>query len=236
VADMDEKYDFYFRNLRHFVTRSNCRSIVYTQITDVEHECNGWMTYDREVSKLPKERFAKIHQRLFTPVSYTNLTGSGWEQQKGPEHEAKQALKWSQLNGTWIPVTLPLEANEPLSQNKREPLLALRQSFDLKLAPERAVVEILLNNSAFNMPVPTERLDGVQSRHRETTKIYLYLDGKLLRDHEMSVHAGHGRAVSFLELTDAEVASLKAGRHELGILFPNANGLLFVDANLLQYR
>lgn len=40
---------------------------VYTQITDVEHECNGWLTYDRAVSKIPVERLRALHQRLYQP-------------------------------------------------------------------------------------------------------------------------------------------------------------------------
>jgi beta-galactosidase/beta-glucuronidase len=38
---------------------------VYTQTTDVEGEVNGLLTYDREVSKLPVEQFARIHAPLF---------------------------------------------------------------------------------------------------------------------------------------------------------------------------
>jgi len=38
---------------------------VYTQTSDVEGEVNGLLTYDREVSKLPAESFARIHAPLF---------------------------------------------------------------------------------------------------------------------------------------------------------------------------
>ncbi len=41
---------------------------VYTQITDVEHECNGWLTYDREVSKIPIQNLRPLHERLYTPL------------------------------------------------------------------------------------------------------------------------------------------------------------------------
>ncbi len=31
-------------------------AVIYTQLTDVESECNGLMTYDREVRKISHER------------------------------------------------------------------------------------------------------------------------------------------------------------------------------------
>jgi beta-galactosidase/beta-glucuronidase len=37
---------------------------VYTQTTDVEIEMNGWLTYDRRVEKIPRERLRAIHARL----------------------------------------------------------------------------------------------------------------------------------------------------------------------------
>jgi hypothetical protein len=40
---------------------------VYTQTTDVEIECNGWMTYDRAVWKIDPERAAPATRRLFDP-------------------------------------------------------------------------------------------------------------------------------------------------------------------------
>jgi hypothetical protein len=38
---------------------------VYTQTTDVEVEVNGLLTYDRAVVKMPVERLAKLHERLY---------------------------------------------------------------------------------------------------------------------------------------------------------------------------
>jgi hypothetical protein len=43
-------------------------AVVYTQLTDVEHEPNGWLTYDREVSKLPVEDLRAMHALLFRPA------------------------------------------------------------------------------------------------------------------------------------------------------------------------
>jgi hypothetical protein len=33
-------------------------AVIYTQLTDVETECNGLLTYDREINKVVPERAA----------------------------------------------------------------------------------------------------------------------------------------------------------------------------------
>lgn len=38
---------------------------VYTQITDIEGEMNGLMTYDRELIKIPLESLRNIHSQIF---------------------------------------------------------------------------------------------------------------------------------------------------------------------------
>jgi hypothetical protein len=40
---------------------------VYTQTTDVEIEVNGLMTYDRAMVKMPEDKVAAAHKRLFGP-------------------------------------------------------------------------------------------------------------------------------------------------------------------------
>ena len=41
---------------------------VYTQLTDVEQEMNGLLTYDREVLKIPAETLREIHG----PISFSD--------------------------------------------------------------------------------------------------------------------------------------------------------------------
>ncbi|WP_170311590.1 glycoside hydrolase family 2 protein [Vallitalea okinawensis] len=42
-----------------------CCGVVYTQITDVEREINGFLSYDRQVLKVNPDRINKIHQTLY---------------------------------------------------------------------------------------------------------------------------------------------------------------------------
>jgi beta-galactosidase/beta-glucuronidase len=41
---------------------------VYTQTTDVEVECNGLMTYDRKVFKIPVASLKQVHNQLYNPA------------------------------------------------------------------------------------------------------------------------------------------------------------------------
>ena len=53
-------YDRFAKRLKVFVS-TGCASAVYTQITDVEIEVNGIMTYDREVVKVDEDKFREIN-------------------------------------------------------------------------------------------------------------------------------------------------------------------------------
>ncbi len=46
------------------IRKEGLTAAVYTQLTDVEEELNGLMTYDREVLKIPEEALRKINDRL----------------------------------------------------------------------------------------------------------------------------------------------------------------------------
>lgn len=41
---------------------------IYTQVSDVEGEVNGLMTYDRRVIKMPVDKLKKLHSRLYKPL------------------------------------------------------------------------------------------------------------------------------------------------------------------------
>ena len=53
------------------VIHSSCRLIekglcgcIYTQVSDVEEEINGLVTYDRKIIKIPVEEMSKINAQL----------------------------------------------------------------------------------------------------------------------------------------------------------------------------
>ena len=56
-------YDRYAQLVFPYVGKGLCGS-VYTQVSDVEDETNGLLTYDRAVQKIPTERMANISAKL----------------------------------------------------------------------------------------------------------------------------------------------------------------------------
>jgi hypothetical protein len=69
-----ELYDEFATMLTKFKTNKGLSAAVYTEITDVEIEMNGIMTYDRELKVPAKEVFKSnqkiIHENIFEYVSY----------------------------------------------------------------------------------------------------------------------------------------------------------------------
>lgn len=54
----------YLKQLLPLVKAGLCAAI-YTQVSDVEDETNGLVTYDRQIEKLDTERMLKVSQALF---------------------------------------------------------------------------------------------------------------------------------------------------------------------------
>jgi hypothetical protein len=63
-AELLEKYTLYGDMLIYFKGSKGLSAAVYTEITDVEMELNGLMTYDRKVIKGNAAAFAEVNQRV----------------------------------------------------------------------------------------------------------------------------------------------------------------------------
>jgi hypothetical protein len=90
---------------------------VYTQIADVEHETNGWLTYDREISKIPVETLRTLHSELYKPPlrvkplvaerpnewRYSTVVPSaGWEEHGFDDSRWATGAAPSQANEVWL--------------------------------------------------------------------------------------------------------------------------------------
>jgi hypothetical protein len=64
--ELTDAYVALIDNLRSLIGDGLCAA-VYTQTTDVEIECNGWMTYDREMIKMDAKKAAAANKRLYLP-------------------------------------------------------------------------------------------------------------------------------------------------------------------------
>ena len=67
--DATKEYENFAAQLLKFRGEDNLSGAVYTQLTDVENEMNGFFTYDRKVEKLDRERVAKVNRALWQTAS-----------------------------------------------------------------------------------------------------------------------------------------------------------------------
>ena len=65
IAAIEELFDL---DVIPFISRGLCGS-VYTQLSDVENELNGIITYDRQVVKLPADRMLELAEKLKDEIS-----------------------------------------------------------------------------------------------------------------------------------------------------------------------
>jgi len=63
--ELVETYASYYKTIYSDVKYKGLSAVIYTQITDVETECNGLLTYDREVSKIDAKTAYGINKNLF---------------------------------------------------------------------------------------------------------------------------------------------------------------------------
>jgi hypothetical protein len=63
-----EKYESFYDQVYRYVKESGLSATVYTQITDVETETNGLLTYDRKINKMGVENVFKANNDFLPPV------------------------------------------------------------------------------------------------------------------------------------------------------------------------
>ncbi len=62
--ELQARYDVLVDELQPLI-EAGLSAAIYTQLTDVESELNGLLTYDRDVIKLDKAATAKRHRQLY---------------------------------------------------------------------------------------------------------------------------------------------------------------------------
>jgi hypothetical protein len=67
-AELQQVYERLYQDLALCI-RNGLAAAIYTQLTDVEVEVNGLLTYDRAVIKFDAGRLAALHRGLYAPVT-----------------------------------------------------------------------------------------------------------------------------------------------------------------------
>jgi glycosyl hydrolase family 2 len=135
-----ENYRPWIESWRYLIGDHGLNAGVYTQIADVEHEPNGWLTYDREVSKIPVETLRALHEPL-----YGEPPGLGRELMSGGEwrHSTANApANWNTEgfdDSSWTPApATPVDATQ----------IYLRRTINLDRVPLRVAVRARMRGDA----------------------------------------------------------------------------------------
>ncbi len=181
---------------------------VYTQLTDMRHEQNGWLTFDRKVSKIPVERMKKIHEQLYLPV-----------QKRLPLLSA--GSDWTSATGETVSFPLKPVRTSPYVEKKGNPMQILKYdtyttALRVKETPQMAALNVFL-----------------ETQHGQDRWGYLkvYLDGNLILD-DMSRHKKLENRITSLPLTKEQTDLLSIGEHQLKILVADTIPIQSLDLSL----
>jgi hypothetical protein len=111
--ELINKYEEFYSTVWKFKENPGLSASVYTQITDVETETNGLLTYDREITKLDIEAAYKINTNQYVPAPHIEPEG-------GLFHK-KETVMMKQINDYIIRYTLdgtePTESSQEYSDS-----------------------------------------------------------------------------------------------------------------------
>ena len=175
---LDERYSLWVDNLSS-LRKYGLNAVVFTQISDVENEVNGWLTYDRKVSKIPIERLAEIHGRLFKPLAdkgrfilplsmnspqrwmYSTLEPSAeW-------YKKDNKVKWNSGNGPFGKVQMNTPEVNSIWDTKS---LFLEKDFNLSTLPAKLAI-VTYNHGVTDVYINGELAIQINNLRRWDTEI-----------------------------------------------------------------
>jgi hypothetical protein len=207
-------------DLRLLTAHGLCAA-VYTQLTDMKHEQNGWLSFDREVGKVSRDELKRAHLQLYEPAPRLRpiTDASPWRfTTQRPDGDRWLMLSFDDTE--WNSGAGPF-GNSPshkASTRWEAPNLFLRKTFLLHALPGAAALEIYLFGQTA----------------RETDDCRVYLNGILINDSQTR-HIQPELRVTTIKLRSEAKALLKKGNNLLAIEvnLPAINPRLF-DARLVE--
>ncbi len=204
---------------------------VYAQLTDMKLEENGWLTFDREVSKMDVSRLSELHARLHGPVKLRQPIIKRMDRWEFALLKPKQSTAPNQLlrfsnepdfsDAEWEEGRAPFGNSRayryatPWDGKKR---LVLRHSFNLDQVPKAAAMQFYTYLKGTPLP------DG--SIKKEWQHARVYLNGKFVLDESTSLIDPEQR-VAEINLRPEILQQLKTGENTIVLevipaLDPNA--------------
>jgi hypothetical protein len=218
TAELTRKYERLLREGWDFKDAQGLNALVYTQITDVETEANGLLTYDRAVIKVDLDRAAAVNRGDVSkvPVARTIVPtsqGSGLPWRYSTEKPSGNWYATAFDDSSWKEGPGVLGTEKAPGANVRTtwdtPDVWLRRTFDL---PEVNPANLLLN-----------------VLHDEDAEFYL--NGVLA-----ATTKGYIGSYEELAIAPEARATLKPGKNVMAIHCHQTGGGQAIDAGLIELK
>ena len=227
VATADEMLEVFATwvdNLRCLNAFGGLDAVVYTQITDVEHELNGFLTYDRQAPKTDPRKWGEVIRRLYRPPELKTVVpaGAAWKvTTKVPPAGGKRAKDapepvpaWARPgfdDAGWQTGAAPFASEKadglpPVGTVTGAPQYALRRTFTLERVPAKPVLHLVT-----------------------TRQCRIFINGREFRN---VVNQGRGPQlvdVCAIAFRPEERSLLKEGENTIAVLVPQAKGPNYFD-------
>jgi len=191
---------------------------VYTQITDVETECNGLLTYDRAVVKMDIDEVAKANHNQFPPAPQVTVLAPTAE---------KEAATWrytlEKPGDDWFKPAFDAAAWKEG-----------RSGFGTKGTPGAIVGTEWKSGDIWlrrEFSLPEGQLNNPQLRVHHDEDVEVYINGVLAMK-----ASGFISEYDFFEMEDAGKAALKPGKNTMAVHCHQTQGGQFVDVGLVDVK
>ena len=207
------------RKLRPLIHEPGLAAAVYTQTTDVEIEVNGFLTYDREVIKMPVERIAAENNKLYLPAPVTTIVmptsqekGQTWRYTFGKpadgwEKSDYDDSKWETGDGGFGEPSTPGSVIRTLWKTND---IWLRRTFDVKDGFTAGDLYLSMH-------------------HDENT--HVYINGVLaVRVEGYSVDYG------LFRISDEAAKAIKPGKNTIAVHTHQTGGGQYIDVGIVDVK
>jgi hypothetical protein len=220
IAELEYAYAELIQKLRPYVFEG-ISAAIYTQITDVENEVNGMMTYDREVIKMDPDRVKKISAtvRELIPGSIEVISVLPTSQKAGQEWRYiffEPGDGWSSLDFDDRDWNLgkggfgdPKDSNPVIRTEWKVPEMWLRKIFDY----DGSKVKDLY----------------IKAFHQFENETQFYLNGE-----PVAKSPEHSNAYTFIKLEEKAMSLLKPGKNILAVHTKSNGRRAYFDAGLVK--
>lgn len=214
---MLEGYSLWLDSLCCLNRGAGCNAAVYTQITDVEHELNGWLTYDRNISKVAPERLLQLHKKLYDPPELIPIlpAGQSWKYTESSLVKPRKSNRSGEadFNGTWTRPDF-----DDSSWKKGVGGFGGKQLSDVSSKTTVSAKVVYLRSDFELETIPQKPILCVTGRE----DCQIFVNGRLLRRIRMNARSEQQQKISYIPVRTDELRHFKRGRNVLAVAVTNA--------------